>query len=82
MTLRAPELLTAQHALGNFNSGQSSLDERLKLRAPKNQASGASRTFVACDQACVVAYYALTSAPSMSMQPRADFAATCPTPYP
>ena len=37
------------------------LDEWLKRRAKANQASGASRTFVACDQNNVVAYYALAS---------------------
>lgn len=61
MTLRAPELLGAQHALETFDSGEPSLDEWLKRRAFKNQAGGASRTFVVCEQERVVAYYALVS---------------------
>jgi GNAT superfamily N-acetyltransferase len=61
MTLRAPELLSAQHVLETFDSGEPSLDEWLKRRAFKNQTSGASRTFVVCEDARVVAYYALAS---------------------
>lgn len=61
MTLHAPELLAAQHVLETFDSGEPSLDAWLKRRALKNHASGASRTFVVCDQARVVAYYALAS---------------------
>lgn len=59
--LRAPELLTAQHALDSFDSGVLSLDEWLRRRAMQNQASGASRTFVACDDARVAGYYALAA---------------------
>lgn len=61
MTLHAPELLTVRHVLDAFDSGEPSLDEWLKRRALKNQASGATRTFVVCDNASVVAYYALAS---------------------
>ena len=61
MNLRAPEPLTAQHDVTSFQSGEESLDRWLKQRALKNQVSGASRTFVACDGNRVVAYYALAS---------------------
>lgn len=37
------------------------MDHWLKLRALKNQATGASRTFVICDGKRVLAYYALAS---------------------
>lgn len=57
----APEPLTADHFLGNFDSGVASLDEWLRRRALQNQASGASRTFVVCDADQVVAYYALAA---------------------
>jgi GNAT superfamily N-acetyltransferase len=53
--------LTADHGLGNFDSGVASLDEWLRRRALQNQASGASRTFVVCDTHQVVAYYALAA---------------------
>jgi GNAT superfamily N-acetyltransferase len=57
----APEALSAEHALGDFDSGVPSLDDWLRRRALRNQASGASRTFVVSDSAKVVAYYALAS---------------------
>ena len=57
----APESLTAEHILGDFDSGVPSLDDWLRRRALRNQASGASRTFVVCDAEKVVAYYALGS---------------------
>jgi len=61
MTLSAPDLLTDHHEIEAFASGLESLDTWLKRRAMKNQATGASRTFVACDGRRVVAYYALAS---------------------
>ena len=59
--IQPPEPLTAEHALGGFNSGVASLDDWLRRRALQNQASGASRTFVVCDAGQVVAYYALAA---------------------
>jgi GNAT superfamily N-acetyltransferase len=59
--LSAPEALANHHKLAAFDSGIVSLDEWLKRRARQNQASGASRTFVVCDDGQVVGYYALTS---------------------
>ena len=61
MTLAAPEPLSIHHNLELFASGEYGLDQWLKGRALKNQATGASRTFVVCDQGRVVAYYALAS---------------------
>lgn len=61
----APQPLTADHAIGDFDSGVASLDDWLKRRALHNQGSGASRTFVVRDDgpesAPVVAYYALAA---------------------
>ena len=59
--IRAPEPLTAEHSLGGFDSGVASLDDWLRRRALRNQASGVSRTFVVCDSGQVVAYYALAA---------------------
>jgi predicted N-acetyltransferase YhbS len=53
--------LAAHHEVESFVSGVESLDEWLQRRALKNQATGASRTFVACDGRRVLAYYALAS---------------------
>lgn len=61
MTLSAPEPLAAQHDTAAFACGVDSLDHWLKQRALKNQATGASRTFVVCEGKRVVAYYALAS---------------------
>ena len=59
MALSAPEPLSTQHQIGDFNSGVASRDEWLKRRALANQASGATRTFVVCEANKVVGYYAL-----------------------
>ena len=42
--IQAPEPLTAEHSLGGFDSGVSSLDDWLRRRALRNQASGKTRT--------------------------------------
>lgn len=59
--IRAPEPLSARHALGAFDSGSAALDEWLRRRALQNQESGASRTVALCDDDEVVAYYALAA---------------------
>ena len=61
MILSAPELLCSYHDVESFISGVESLDTWLRQRAMKNQATGASRTFVACAGKRVAAYYALAS---------------------
>jgi GNAT superfamily N-acetyltransferase len=61
VTLRAPEPLGDHHDLSGFSSGVASLDDWLRRRARANQASGATRTFVLCDGAEVIGYYALAS---------------------
>ena len=61
MPLLPPEPLAGHHRLDEFSSGEPSLDDWLKRRARANHASGASRTYVACDGARVVGYYALAS---------------------
>lgn len=61
MNLTAPEPLAAHHETTAFVCGVESLDHWLKQRALKNQATGASRTFVVSEGNRVVAYYALAS---------------------
>ena len=61
MKLSAPQPLAAHHEVAAFTCGVDSLDQWLKRRALPNQASGASRTFVACDGSRVLAYYPLAS---------------------
>jgi len=59
--LGAPQPLNHHHDMTAFRSGVASLDAWLVRHALKNQASGASRTFVVCDGVRVVAWYALAS---------------------
>jgi len=61
LTVSAPEPLAAHHALEQFDWGAASLNDWLRKRALRNQASGASRTFVVCDDDRVIAYSALSS---------------------
>jgi len=61
MTLTAPEPINETHEIELFDSGVVALDNWLKRRARGNHASGASRTYVACEQRRVVAYYALAA---------------------
>jgi predicted N-acetyltransferase YhbS len=57
----APEPLTAQHDSSSFDCGASSLNDWLQKQALKNAASGATRTFVVCENQEVIGYYALAT---------------------
>jgi len=59
--LLPPEPLADHHDFGDFCSGEASLDDWLKRRARANQVSGASRTYVVCEEKRVIGYYALAS---------------------
>lgn len=61
MTLTAPAPLADHHDLSSFLSNSTALDDWLRRRARANQKTGASRTFVVCDDDNVVGYYALAS---------------------
>jgi GNAT superfamily N-acetyltransferase len=82
VTLRAPEPLDGQHEPDAFACGVDSLDQWLKRRALKNQASGASRTFVACDGQRVLAYYALASGAVAMDDAPGHFRRNMPDPIP
>ena len=57
----APEPITASHHTESFACGIPVLDEWLRRRALKNEVSGASRTFVSCQDRQVVGYYSLAT---------------------
>ena len=59
--LLPPEPLAGHHDIGDFRSGEASLDDWLKRRARANQVSGASRTYVLCGATRVIGYYAVAS---------------------
>lgn len=83
MTMLAPVPLNACHVLGRFCSGVDSLDNWLRLRAQKNQVSGASRTFVACDESHhVLAYYSLASSAVAAHIAPGNFRRNMPDPVP
>jgi predicted N-acetyltransferase YhbS len=80
--LSAPEPLQAHHDLESFNSGEPSLDDWLRRRAPANQLSGASRTFVACEGTKVCGYYALASGAVTVARVPGKFKRNMPDPIP
>ncbi len=57
----APEPITETHLNESFSCGIPVLDEWLKRRALKNEVSGASRTFVICQDSQVIGYYTLAT---------------------
>jgi GNAT superfamily N-acetyltransferase len=59
--IAAPVLLTADHELDLFDSGNPALDAWLKRRALANQESGASRSYVVAEGKRVIGYYALAN---------------------
>jgi GNAT superfamily N-acetyltransferase len=79
---RAPEPLTAAHAIHAFDSGVFSLDEWLRRRALRNQASGASRTFVVCGAGEVLGYCALAASAVAPDAATGRFKRNMPDPIP
>ncbi len=59
--LLPPEPLADHHDFGDFCSGERALDDWLRRRARANHVSGASRTYVVCEDTLVIGYYALAS---------------------
>ena len=82
MTVAAPEPLDSHHNIDSFVSGVESLDYWLTRRALKNQATGASRTFVACDDQRGLAYYALASSAIIVDAAPGHFSRNMPDPIP
>lgn len=82
MTLKAPEPLSNHHKVETFDCGVASLDDWLKRRAARNQVSGASRTYVACDDDKVAGYYALASGAVATFAAPGKFRRNMPEPIP
>lgn len=80
--LRPPELLGERHNFENFFSGEDALDEWLRRRARTNQASGASRTYVICENNLVIGYYALASGAITTESVPGRFRRNMPNPIP
>jgi hypothetical protein len=83
VTLVAPVRLADHHDLAAFNSGVPVLDDWLRKRARANQASGASRTYVACESGNrVIACYALVSGSVRLPETPSRFRRNMPDPIP
>ncbi|MGY3604981.1 MULTISPECIES: GNAT family N-acetyltransferase [unclassified Bradyrhizobium] len=82
MTLHAPLPIDGSHDVSAFSCGHPSLDDWLKRRAFANQKSGASRTFVVCDEKRVVAYYALAAGALACSEATGKFRRNMPDPIP
>ena len=81
--LTAPQPLAAHHDLVAFDCGEAPLNDWLCRRAMQNQASGASRTFVCCDDIeGVVAYYALAASAVAPAAAPGRFRRNMPDPIP
>lgn len=82
MIFSAPAPLADHHLTEGFACGTDSLDTWLKRRALKNQAQGASRTYVVCVENRVVAYYALASGAVLSADATGRLRRNMPDPIP
>lgn len=80
--LSPPELLADHHEVADFHSGEGSLDGWLKRRARANQVSGASRTYVVCEEKRVIGYYALASGVVTVESASGRFRRNMPNPIP
>jgi GNAT superfamily N-acetyltransferase len=80
--LRQPELLRDEHNLTGFSSGEDALDDWLRKRARANQASGASRTYVLCQDGLAIGYYALASGAITVESAPGKFRRNMPDPIP
>ena len=81
--ISAPEPLHAVHVLTSFCCGVDSMDNWLKQRAMKNQVTGASRTFVCCDNnSKVLAYNSLASSAVTTNTAPGRFRRNMPEPIP
>ncbi len=82
MILTPPQPIAAGHDLSLFESGRPVLDDWLRQRAARNQSSGASRTYVVCEDARVVGYYCLSSGAVESRQAPGKVRRNMPDPVP
>ena len=82
-TLSAPQPLSDQHDLADFDCEEASLNDWLRRRALANQVSGGSRTFVICvGHAKVVGYYCLSASTVAHAQATGSIRRNMPDPVP
>lgn len=61
LNISPPIPISIEHDLSEFDSGVLSLNDWLKKNSLKNQATGASRCFVVCNEKKVIGYYSLSA---------------------
>ncbi len=80
--LTAPTAIDSEYNTDNFDCGIPSLDQWLRRQALKNEVSGASRTFVVCNEKEVVGYYALATGSVIRQQAPGKIKRKMPDPIP
>jgi GNAT superfamily N-acetyltransferase len=80
--LSAPAPLLATHVMDEFDCGEPVLNDWLRKRALKNENSGASRTFVVCQNNKVVGYYVLATGSVMHQHAPSKVRRNMPEPIP
>ncbi len=80
--LSAPTPLLATHVTDKFDCGEPVLNDWLKKRALKNESSGASRTFVICQDNNVMGYYVLATGSVMHKHAPSKVRRNMPEPVP
>ena len=80
--LTAPAPLAPHHELEGSESGVAALDDWLKRRARRNEAEGASRTFVVCAGRRVVGYYSLAAGSILHVEATGKVRRNMPDPVP
>ena len=78
----APASLAQHHDLDAFDCGVAVLDIWLKRRARRNEAEGASRTFVIADGPRIVGYYSLAASSIVHAQAIGNVRRNMPDPVP
>src|SRR5437764_5860050 len=79
----APQPLSDQHDLSQFDCEEPSLNDWLRRRARANQVTGASRTFVVCEgPSLVVGYYCLSACVVSHEQATSSLRRNMPDPIP
>ena len=80
--LSASEPIESHHDCSGFQSGEPSLDAWLQQRALKNQAAGATRSYVVCCRNQVVGYYSLAVGSASRRSAIGSVARNMPDPVP
>ena len=82
--MKQPEPLQPFHDLAGFDCGNLVMNTWLNERALKNQAEGATRTFVVCNEPgnCVLGYYALAAGQISRAEAPGNISRGMPDPVP